>query len=219
MATTGSLTKLEAVNRMLRGAKERPVSSIDSPTINDSLVAIQILDEKTKQIQMGGLHCNTTQTSFTPDGTTSRVILPANTMQVQGFAQHEHRNFFHRCVDGEVRLFDGSPDPLAAATDAFEDDDEVHVRITQLLAFEDLPVQIQFWIVDEAAVEYQMDVLGSSTADQRLSQRALISRAAGRAYDNRMRPGNMFINGRSQGLRAGRQYVPRTWPYNDRPQL
>ena len=216
MATDASMTKLEAVNRILRAAREHPVSSIVSPTENDSIMAVAILDETSKKIQGNGLHCNQTQTMFTPDsGNNDEVILPDNTLQVTGWNEHQERNFFHRCVDGTVLLFDASPSPLAAATTAFPDDDEVFVRITQLLEFEDLPMAIQFWITDEAAVEYQMDTLGSSTQDKHLRERAFISKVEGRKYDSRSRPVNLFTHGRSMGPRWGVAGVPRTWPYND----
>lgn len=216
MATDASMTKLEAVNRVLRAAREHPVSSITSPTENDSLMAVTILDEVNKRVQMNGLHCNQTQTSFIPDsGNSDKVVLPDNTLQVRGWNEHQDRNFFHRCVDGVVLLFDATPDPLAAATTAFDEDDEVFIRITQMLEFEDLPQPIQFWIADEAAQEYQMAVMGSSTMDKHLRERAFLSKVEGRKYDMRSRPANLITHGRSQGPRSGIYYVQRSWPFND----
>ncbi len=216
MATDASMTKLEAVNRILRAAREHPVSSIVSPTENDSLMAVTILDEVNKRVQMNGLHVNQTQTSFIPDvADLNKVVLPDNTLQVRGWNEHQERNFFHRCVDGVVLLFDASPEPLAAATTNFDDDSEVFVRITQLLEFVDLPQPIQFWIVDEAAVEYQMAVMGSSTMHRHLQETAFRSRVEGKKYDMRSRPANLITHGRSQGPRAGIAYVPRSWPFND----
>ena len=210
------MTELEAVNRILRAAREHPVSSLASATQNDSLVAEQLLEESNKRIQMNGLHCNQTQTSFIPDITqNNRVVLPDDTTQVRGWNQHQDRNFFHRCENGLVLLFDASPEPLAAASTNFDDDDEVFIRITRRLDFEQLPQPIQFWIVDDAAVEYQMSVMGSSTQDRHLQILAFRSRVAGRKYDMRSRPQNLIIHGRSQGPRAGIRFVPRTWPYND----
>lgn len=216
MATDASMTKLEAVNRILRGAKEHPVSSIVSTTENDSLMALTILEESNKRIQMNGLHCNQTQTTFTVDVSNfDRVVLPDNTLQVKGWNEHQDRNFFHRCVDGVVLLFDAVPEPIAAATTAFDDDDEVFVRITQLLDFEDLPQPIQFWIVDEAAQEYQMAVLGSTSMDKHLTLLALKARVEGKKYDMRSRPVNLITHGRSQGPRMGIAAVRRSWPFND----
>jgi hypothetical protein len=210
------MTKLEAVNRILRAAREHPVSSIVSPTENDSIMAVTILDETSKEIQSNGLHVNQTQTSFTPDvGNDNKVVLPDNTLQVRGWNEHACREFFHRCVDGVQLLFDAKPQPLAAATTNFDDDTTVYVRITQLLEFEELPQPIQFWIADQAAVEYQMYVMGSSMMDKHLRERALRSRIEGKKYDMRSRPVNLITHGRSMGPRSGINFVQRSWPYND----
>lgn len=216
MATDASMTELEAVNRMLRAAKEHPVTTIANATENDSLMAVSVLAEITRRVQMNGLHCNQTQTSFTPDaGDNNKVVLPDNTLQVTGWNEHTNRNFFHRSVSGVLLLFDATPEPLAAATTDFDDDETVYVRITQLLPFTDLPQPIQFWIVDEAAVEYQMTVLGSSMMHKHLQETAYRSRIEGRKYDMRSRPVNLITSGRSMGPRLGIAGAPRSWPYND----
>lgn len=208
-----NFTKLEAVNRVLRGAHEHPVSSLGSGSESDSLMAEQILNEVLGREQMHGLHINTVNTSFIPDsGNSYRVVLPDNTLQVSGANQHQHRNFYFREVSGQLRLFDGDKTP---ATDSFEDDEPVYIRITQQISFDDLPLAHQFAIADQAAVEYQMAVLGSSTMDRHLRELAAHSRAKARAFDMRNRPHNQFADGRAQGPRAGTRYVQRAWPYND----
>jgi len=157
-----NLTRLEAVNRILRAAHEHPVSTLGLGGETDSLIAEQVLDEVNRRVQMHGLHCNTAETSFTPDtGNNNRVVLPINTASVRGWNEHAYRNYFFREVSGEFRLYDGDKDP---ATDQFDDDNVVYVQITQVLDFEDLPFPIQFWIADEAAFEYAQAVLPSNSA-------------------------------------------------------
>ena len=217
--TAMNLTKLEGVNRILRAARERPVSALGASTENDSLLAEQILDELIIREQMVGLHVNTTETTFTPDGTTGFVILPSDTLQVAGWNNHVARNYFHRRTSGDVFLYDadGIPGTWGATRDFSStgtDDDTVYVRLTQGVEFDDLPLQHQFSTVDQAAVEYQQHVMGSRTVDAQLQARAARSRAIARAYDIRMRPNNQFEDGRSQGPRMGR-WTPRGWPYND----
>jgi hypothetical protein len=216
MTNLSNMTRLEAVNRILRGAREHPVSSLGGGGESDSLIAEQTLDDVLRREQAAGLHVNTIETSFTPDSNNSnRVILPSNTLSVQGWNQHQYRNFYHREISGDIRLFDASETP---ASDQFDDDATVYVRLVQTLAFDDLPLLQQMSIVDQAAVEYQMAVLGSTSLNKHLQAVAARSRAAARAQDWRTRPNNQFQNGASQGPRAGRSYVPRTWPYNDRRQ-
>jgi len=208
-----NLTKLEAVNRILRSAHEHPVSTLGSGGETDSLIAEQVLDEVARRVQMHGLHCNTAEASFTPDsGNNNRVVLPINTLAVRGWNEHAYRNYFHREVAGEFRLFDADEDP---PTDQFDEDDTVYVQITQALDFEALPLQIQFWIADEAAYEYAQAVLPSNSALGLLAQRAARSRAEGRQYNMRSTPHNQFFDGRAQGPRVGRGWTPRHWPYND----
>lgn len=203
-----NLTKLEAVNRMLRAAREHPVSTLGAGGEGDTLMAEQVLDEVNRREQMEGLHLNTVVADFTPDAN-GHIILPSNTTDVRAWGDDHCRNLYFREVNGQVRLFDASETP---ATDIF-DDEAITLRLAFLIDFEDLPLPHQFSIVDQAAVEYQMAVQGSSTIDAHLRQIAAVSRAKARAYDLRSRPHNMFSDGRASGPRLGARYVPRAWPY------
>lgn len=209
-----NMSRLEAVNRILRAARERPVSALGAATENDSLAAEQILDEILMREQMTGLHVNTTEAQYTPD-VTGYVVLPSDTLQVTGWNNHADRNFFHRETSGAVYLYDadGVPGNWGVTRNfgsSGTDDDTVYVRITQCMSFEDLPVQHQFSIVDQAAVEYQQSVMGSSSVDSQLQARAARSRAIARAYDMRSRPNNQFSNGVSEGPARGK-WTPRGW--------
>ena len=120
MSSQGNLTKLEAVNRILRAAREHPVSSLGSSTLNDTLLAEQILDEVLIREQMQGIHQNTTEASFDRRDSDGKVLLPTNTLQVKGWNQHVNRNFFHREVDGEMILFDADEQPATSNQDLVE---------------------------------------------------------------------------------------------------
>ena len=215
MPITASLTKLQAVNIILRGAREHPVSSLGASTENDSLMAEQILDELLTREQATGLHIIMTEASFVPDtGNDNRVVLPQNTLEVKGWNQHVHRDYFYRQVDGLILLFDGTPE-TPPVTSNFVDDDEVFVRITQGLEFEELPLHHQYSIAYQSAQEYQMSVLGSTELDNHLGGRAARARMIARAHDMRSRKHNQFHHGRATGPRFGTAAVPRTWPIND----
>jgi hypothetical protein len=206
-----NLTKLEGVNRMLRAARERAVSSLGSTTLNDTLLAEQILDEHLMREQMNGLHVNTTNASFDRDAGDNTMKLPSNTLQVQGWNQDIHKNFFHKEVSGEVLLFDADETPATSdfsATGA--DRSTVYLRLTQAMEFADLPAAHQFSIVDQAAVEYQQAVLGDTQLDSMLQARAARSRAEARKYDMRMRPHNQFTDGVSP-LSPWGVATPRRW--------
>lgn len=205
-----NLTRLQAVNRILRAAREHPVASLGDETQDDSLMAEQILDEILLREQMTGLHVNTVETAINRDSN-DKIVLPSNTLQVKGWNQHVNRNFFHKEVNGVVYLFDADEMP---ATSDFSSDgadlSKVYVKLSQCLDFAELPAHVQFSIVDQAALEYQDAVLGDSQLRQQLEGRAGRSRALQRAADMRSRPHNQFEDGASEGPRRGR-YTPRSW--------
>jgi len=209
-----NLSRLEAVNRILRGAMEHPVSTLGETTINDTLVAEQILDEVNQREQMVGFHVNTTDQTFIPDEDNDfKIVLPNNTLQVHGTNEWIDRSFAHREEDSITLLVDICPpagDPCVATTSFEGDTDGIDLRITTLVPFEDLPPQLQFSIVDQAAVEYQMVAHGGESLNIILEKRAARSRMIARAFDMRMRPNNQFTAGRSPGPRNGRS-VPRPW--------
>ena len=165
-----NLTKLEAVNRILRAAREHPVSSLTTGSTNDSLLAEQILDDVLTREQMTGLHVNQTEAAFTR-GSDNKILLPSNTLAVKGWNQHVFKNYYHKEVDGEVLLFDADNQP---ATSDFSsngaDEATVYLRITWRATFDELPSAYQFSIVDQAAVEYQESVLGDPGLGTKLEQ-------------------------------------------------
>lgn len=208
---TMNLTKLEGVNRILRGARERAVSSLGSTTLNDTLLAEQILDEVLMREQITGQHVNTTVASFTRDSDDNTVRLPSNTLQVQGWAQDIHKNYFHKEASGEVLLYDADETPATSDfSSSGADRETVYLRITQCMDFADLPAAHQFAIADQAAVEYQEAVLGDPKLGEKLEARAGRSRAIARAYDMRMRPKNQFNDGVSP-LSPWGASTPRRW--------
>jgi hypothetical protein len=210
-----NMTKLDGVNRVLRAAKEHPVAVLGSSTENDSLMAEELLDEVSKREQLMGLMCNTTEEEFIPDSTNnSKVVLPDNTLQVQGWNQNVGRLYTMKRIDGVLYLIDTKPAD-GVEPDQFTNDSSVYVRLTVEEDFEDLPLHHQFSIADQAAVEYQQAVLGSRTLDRALQERAMRSRAVARQYEMRIKGNNQFAHGRAQGPRAAARYTPRAWPYND----
>jgi hypothetical protein len=210
-----NMSKLDGVNRVLRAAKEHPIAVLGSSTENDSLMAEQILDEVSQREQLMGLMCNTTSEEYTPDDNNSnRVILPTNTLQVQGNVQNASRLFAMKWDDGVLYLTDTKARD-GVENDEFDNDSTIFLRITVEESFENLPVHHQFSIADQAAVEYQQGVLGSRSMDRALQERAMRSRAVARQYEMRVKGNNQFQHGKAQGPRATARYTPRAWPFND----
>jgi len=196
-----NLTTLEAVNRILRGSSEAPLSSLDEAPTNESLMALDLLKESDLQFQMQGIHGNMFVRVLEPneDG---HIELPANLITVEAWGCDISKDY--SIIDGPVvRLYD-----IENETDEFSH--PVEVRLIIKLDFESLPAPTQFSIVDEAARVYQQIVQGDPHADAMLREIRLFSRAVGKAYDIRAKRKNMFRHGRSAApRRAGR--MPRRY--------
>ena len=205
------LTQLQAVNIVLRGARETPVSSLDEDTINEVLTALQILDEWDLDVQSGGLYTNTFEQELTPNATTGFIDLSPNVMYVTGWGKDIRRELNYVEESTVLRLFD-----IENNTTIFNTGDAkvttMKIRVYIRLDFENgLTHKQQRWIIDEAAREYQMVTVGSNSMDRLLQTKAARARAAARRENmTQMRP-NMFNNSRSNLARAQARTVVRAW--------
>lgn len=184
----GALSKLEAVNRILRFAGEYPVSSLSSSGLNDTLVAERILDETTIQYQLPGQNFNTVVTTYSPDSS-GKIHIPDETLWVDTTSSHLNRNVVQR-GRSPTYLFD-----LDNNTDIFED--TLKIRIAVKIDFQDMPTADQFSVTDTAARLYQMTVVGDATQDALIAETAFMSRAMARASDIRSRDWGFMSNLRS----------------------
>lgn len=191
----GALSKLDAVNRILRSSGEYPVSTLSVTGSNDVTLAVQTLDEVAIQVQMTGLNCNTVAKDFLPDKN-GKVYIPDNTLAVDTIGTDYGRNLVQR-GRSPTYLFD-----VDNNTDVFTIGTPVHVKITTSLEFESLPTAEQFEVVDMAARMYQMATVGETSQDKLLQEIAFMSRARSRAADIRSRDVSAFTSNTKS-----------TWPY------
>jgi hypothetical protein len=206
------LSKLEAVNIVLRGAREHPVSSLDDDATNETLVAEQVIDEWNLDLQALGLHNNTFEQTLTAATAASTginvgdVVLPPNTMSVRSWGTDLDWKVDAREDEGNLKLYD-----LEDETFDFSTKTEITLLLMLFLNFDDLTALQQRAIADQAAHEYQMFVVGSSTMNDILSARARRSRAQARSENIRkMRP-NIFTNARSNLAASAARAVVRRW--------
>lgn len=214
------LTKLEAVNIILRGAREHPVSSLDEDNTNESLLALQILNEWLLQIQAIGLFNNTFERDFVPSTVTTTsiaigdIVLPPNTLYATPWGQQMRFLADGREDNGLLKLYD-----LENETFDFSACSSVTIRFVLCLEFADLSAIQQRAIADQAAHEYQMSVLGSQSMNLMLQQRANRSRAESRAENIRkMRP-NHANNFRSNIGRSNKTTLRPWWTESDGRQV
>ncbi len=145
-------TELKAVNYMLSVLGEQPVTSLPSEFYLATLAQAK-LAEVSKAVQTGRLHCNSeTDVTLSP-GVGGKIAVPTNALMVDATVQS---------LDVTVRggyLYD-----LTNHTDVFTQD--VHVDITYLLDFEDLPDVLRQYITIKAGRELQRKWLGADSLDQ-----------------------------------------------------
>jgi hypothetical protein len=206
----GALTKLEAVNRILRSAGEFPVSTLNSAS-NDTLLAEQTLDEQTLYANMEGDLQNTTYSYITPQ-TDGRFVLSSDLLHIETVGVDINMIVSTR-GNNPTYLYDVANnttyflDSLGAAIT------KLHVQQVIRLAFEDMPTQAQFAVTDTAARMYQMQTVGDMNQDALLSQQAMHSSARSRQADARQRKAN-FLNGLNSNA-----WNSRHDPYGYNPRL
>lgn len=183
----GALSKLDAVNRILRASGEYPVSTLSVTGSNDVTLAIQTLDEVALQCQLTGLNCNTVDKEVLPD-INGRIWIPDNTLSIDTIGTDYSRNLVQRGRN-PTYLFD-----VDNNTEVFTVGTAINVRITTSLEFESLPTAEQFEIVDQAARMYQMATVGEAAQDKLLQEIAFMSRAKSRAADMRSRDVSAFTS-------------------------
>jgi hypothetical protein len=174
----GALSKLQAINRILRASGEYPVSTLAVTGSNDVTIAIQTLDEIATYCQMQGLNCNTVVTTALPDST-GKIYVPDSTLHVDTTGLDYDRNVVQRGRT-PTYLFD-----VDNNTDVFEIGTALNIKIVSSIDFEDLPTSEQFEITDAAARMYQMATVGEIAQDKLLAEIAFMSRYKGRAANMR----------------------------------
>jgi len=150
MATVTS--KLEAVNTMLTSIGESPVNTITSSTTTDVSIAVQILDNVSREIQSIGWHFNTDTNYKLSKNTSNEVVLPANCLRVDNSNQDADLDL----VERNRKLWDRENHTYTITQD-------VRVNITWLLEFTEIPETARRYITIRAARIYQDRMLASDT--------------------------------------------------------
>lgn len=144
-------SKLEAVNVMLSSIGEAPVNSLSSGLL-DAELAETLLNNANREVQAKGWHFNTESGyPLTPDNVTKQIVLPSNTLAVDGDTQDANLNVAMR----SGKLYN-------RAKHTFSFDNTVKVTITLLLDFEDIPEAARRYIALRAARVFQDRTIGSA---------------------------------------------------------
>ena len=150
MATVTS--KLEAINVMLTAIGESPVNTITSSTTTDVSIAVQILDNVSREIQSVGWHFNTDVNYKLAKNTSNEIVLPSNCLRVD----NTHQDADLDLVERNRKLWDRENHTYTITQD-------VKVNITWLLEFTEIPETARRYITVRAARIFQDRMLASET--------------------------------------------------------
>ena len=196
MADLTLTTELKAVNTILSGIGEQPVTSLPSSYYMATLAQAK-LAEVSKAVQTPGLQCNTqTELKLTPDPVTGMIdfdvlVLGSGMLSVDG--TYPSVNVTER----DRKLYD-----IDNQTYVFTQ--PVYVDIVWLLDFEQLPEVIRQYIMIRATREFQKrwlgsDALDSFTQEEELRAWAAVQRIEMRNFDRTMTyttPASKILNRR-----------------------
>jgi len=150
--TTTVTTKLEAINVMLTAIGESPVNTITSSTTTDVSIAIQILDNVSREVQSVGWHFNTDTNYLLAKNSSNQIVLPTNCLRVD----NSHKDADLDLVERGRKLWDRENHTYTITKD-------IRVNITWFLEFTELPETARRYITIRAARIFQDRMLASET--------------------------------------------------------
>ena len=160
-------TELEAVNTMLSTIGESPVNAVEDTGNVDVVIARQILQSVSREVQARGWHFNTEKNyTITPDSA-GYLVLPNTVLKVDTVYPDSSKDVVVR----GSRLYDRE-NHTYVFTDA------VKVDMTILLTFDELPEVARNYVTIRASRIFQERVVGSDTLHAFNSQdeaRAMVS--------------------------------------------
>ena len=160
-------TKLEAVNSMLGHIGEAPVNTISNATALpiSASVAVSVLDETSREVQLQGWHFNTeVDVELTPDGD-GNITIPDNAVGVDTV------DTTLDVTQRGLRLYNRKE-----RTYAFNSSIKVHV--TYLFDWDDLNEHARRYITLRAARVFQGRMVGSRELEALLARDEYMARAA-----------------------------------------
>lgn len=160
-------TELEAINTMLSTIGESPVNAVEDTGNVDVVIARQILQSVSREVQARGWHFNTEiNYTITPDSE-GYLVLPNTVLKVDTVYPDSSKDVVVR----GSRLYDREKHTYVFT-------DAVKVDMTILLTFDELPEVARNYVTIRASRIFQERVVGSDTLHAFNSQdeaRAMVS--------------------------------------------
>jgi len=154
------MTKIDAVNRMLRYIGELPIPSnttIDElPEGHEAVMALTILDETTRELQQERFWFNSATTTFLPN-TDGYISIPFNVLSI-------------RDARGSIKYLMSGNDVYDATNETKIFNDAISLKILIELDFDDLPDVFRTFVVLQSAKHLHMYLNGDETTQKVLLQ-------------------------------------------------
>lgn len=181
---SAGLTKIQAVNRLLRTVNELPTPVLETGGNSIIARAEEVLDESHTAMLIRGWNQENIERSSTqtPSGSPSVITLATTALRVRGAGRDYHRSF-------QIRgggLFD-----MDAYTNVFAT--AVTVDIAHYVEWDDLSPAMKELITDDAAVYFQRNYRGSPEADLGQRERLLKSELLTSPWREQMPPVQMNV--------------------------
>lgn len=151
--TQATTTKLEAINVMLTAIGETPVNSITEATTTDVAIALQILDNVSREVQQQGWYFNTDLKYELTPNTDNQIVLPTNCLRLDTTYLSKQYNL----VERNRKLYDRVKNTFTIEAEKIE------VDIVWFLEFENIPEVAKRYISIRATRIFQDRLLGSAT--------------------------------------------------------
>jgi hypothetical protein len=153
VALTTTTTELEAVNVMLSAIGEAPVSNLNDSALIDATLAQSLINETSVELQTRGLHCNTEINFPITPNVNNEIQLPIGCVKVDTTGVSKDIDATQR----GNRLYDRGERSFTSFNKT------VHVDMTLLLDFDELPQHVKRYITVKAARRFQARFMGSET--------------------------------------------------------
>lgn len=164
------LTKLDAVNLILDGIGEEPVSSLNSG-LPDAETAERFLDRVSREVQAKGWHCNTDfKYRLIPDEN-SLIRLPQTILRIDTTYTDKNINVTVRDYLDKKHLYN-------VKDQTFEFPRAILVNVVWEFLFEDLTYELQNYIAYHAARRFQTSEMSSISLDRLLEEGEAMAWAA-----------------------------------------
>jgi len=145
-------TELEAVNTMLSSIGEAPVNTIEDNGVVDAVMARQILNSVSREVQSRGWHFNTEKEyTITPSYPDGEMVLPKTLLRIDTTS-----------IDRDIDVVQRGQCLYDRRKHTFKFDTALKVDMIILLPFDELPEPARQYITIRSSRIFQERVVGSS---------------------------------------------------------